>query len=104
MSSHNVKSIKQGAILVANNLRTGLTVYLTEKNSWSEELQDAWIIRNDAEADQAKTFGAESSDANEVMDPYLVDTTQEGHPTHIREHLRTTGPSVCYQSSVHQAS
>lgn len=96
MSTHDVKSIDKGAILLANNLRTGLTVYLRRDGSWSPNSGEAWIVTNDTEAEQAKEFGATSASANEVMDPYLVDTTDAGNPTHIREHLRTTGPSVNY--------
>lgn len=96
MSSHKVKSIESSAILLANNLRTGLTVYLRDDSGWSANRQDAWILTNDAEADMAKAIGARAAADNDVIDPYLVDTTLEGDPTHIRERLRTTGPSVDY--------
>ncbi|MFK7893593.1 MAG: DUF2849 domain-containing protein [Granulosicoccus sp.] len=96
MSSHDLKNIDKGAILLASDLRTGLTVYLRRDSSWSSNAREAWVVTNDAEADKAKTLGANSESANEVMEPYLVDTTETGDPTHIREHLRTTGPSVDY--------
>ncbi len=96
MSTHDVKNVDQGAIMLANDLRTGLTVYLRRDGSWSATISDAWIMSNDSEAEQAKVLGENSSKANEVMDPYLVDTTESGDPTHIREQLRTSGPSVNY--------
>lgn len=96
MSTHHVKNIKAGAILLANDLRTGLTVYLQRDGQWSSSQGQAWIVTNDAEAEEAKALGAISADNNDVMEPYLVDTTTDGDPTHIREQLRTTGPSVAY--------
>lgn len=96
MSTHHVKNVKAGAILLANDLRTGLTVYLQRDGSWSSSQEQAWIVTNDAEAEEAKALGAISADNNDVMEPYLVDTTPDGDPTHIREQLRTTGPSVEY--------
>ena len=99
MSTHDVKSVDKGAIMLANDLRTGLTVYLKRDGSWSTESSEAWIMTNDTEAGKAKELGAKSTHANEVMDPYLVDTTDEGDPTHIREQLRTSGPSVNYLTS-----
>lgn len=100
MSSHSVKKIQQGAILVANDLRTGLTVCLANDDSWSINWQDARLITNEDEANLAEAFAAKAVANNDVIDPYLVDTTREGNPIHTREHLRTTGPSVDYVSTV----
>lgn len=99
MSSQKIKNIKHGAIVLANDLRTGLTSYLCEDGSWSDNLHAAWVVTNDADADQAKLLAANATDANDVTGAYLVDTTVDGLPTHIREHLRTTGPSVAYLST-----
>ncbi len=96
MSSHKVKNIEAGAIMLANDLRTGLTVYLQENKEWSLTLQNAWVIRSDAEASMANATGAQAVNDNDVTDPYLVATTIDGKPTHIRECLRTTGPSIEY--------
>ena len=98
MSSHNVKNIQNGAILIANDLRTGMTVYLGNDNGWSTNWAEAWVITDDAKAGSAMMFAAKAVANNEVIDPYLVDTTPEGQPTHTRERLRTTGPSVDYLS------
>ncbi len=99
MSSHSVKNIEQGAILLANDLRTGRTVYLRKDGNWSTAKEDAWIVTSESESEQAKALGKISTDDNEVMDAYLVDTTYDGDPTHIREQLRTTGPSINYLST-----
>ncbi len=99
MSSHSVKNIQQGAILVANDLRTGLTVCLANDDSWSINWLDARVITNEDEALSAEAFAAKAVANNDVIDPYLVDTTPDGNPTHTRERLRTTGPSVDYLST-----
>ena len=91
--------IKNGAIVVANDLRTGLTVCLGNDWGWGDNWMEAWVITNDAEANAAMLFAQTAVANNDVIDPYLVDTTPEGKPTHTRERLRITGPSVDYLST-----
>jgi len=96
MATHNVKEIKDCALLLANDLRTGLTVYLTETGNWSENFEDAWRLIDNATADKALAFAIEAEADNTVIGPYLVDAATDGVPTHIRELLRVDGPSINY--------
>lgn len=96
MASHDVKTIKDAAILLANDLRSGLTVYRTETGTWSENFDDAWCLTSDEIADKAMKQAAESESNNEVVGAYLVDATSTGQPTHVRERLRVEGPSIQY--------
>lgn len=96
MASHDVKEIKDAAILLANDLLTGLTVYLTEEGGWSESHEKAWLLTSDAVAKEAMQQAAESEKNNEVIGAYLVDATSNGHPTHVRERIRVEGPSISY--------
>ena len=80
-------------VLTANDLLSGDVVYLAADSRLTRVFSDALLIKNEAEglmnwaAGQAGTF----------VDPYLADAThgQDGRPqpVHIREHLRSMGPS-----------
>lgn len=89
------KQIRQ--VVTANSLRDGLVVFLSEYNTWSPWLHDAKIARSKDEAALLESRGAQDAKANIVVGPYLVDVIEEDgkvRATHIREHLRTLGPSV----------
>jgi len=96
MATHDVKTIKEAAVLIANNLRTGLTVYLTEQSTWTTSYENAWRLTDDATADKAMLHAARSEQNNEVVGAYLVDAETAGLPTHVRERLRVEGPSIKY--------
>jgi len=102
MSSHSVTQIKHGAIYIANELCTGQTVCLTVDDRWSTNWQDAWVITSEESASSAILLAAKAVADNRVIDPYLVDTSPEGNPTHKRERLRLTGPSVDYLSTTNR--
>ncbi len=96
MATHDVKTVKEAAIVLANDLRSGLTVYLTEQGVWSVNFDDAWRLTSDESASDAMKKAAESENNNEVVGAYLVDATSTGLPTHVRERLRVEGPSIQY--------
>jgi len=96
MASHDVKSIKDCAVLLANDLRSGLTVYLTKDGQWSDVIDLAWHLTDDETAEKAKRIAAQSEQNNQVVGSYLVDTSTAGEPSHIRERIRVDGPSVEY--------
>jgi len=96
MASHNVKKIKDCAVVIANDLRTGLTVYLTDEHSWTDELPLAMRLYDDESATNAMSIAHLAEQENTVIGSYLIDATQAGEPTHIREQLRVKGPSIQY--------
>ncbi len=96
MSSHKFKGIEagQGALVVANSLKTGRTVYLTEKDQWSECVTDARVI-TDSDVAVAQLSVAVASEVDcEVVGPYLITTDRHGRADHIRELIRQYGPTV----------
>ena len=80
----------------ANNLRSGLVVYLTKNFSWSENFADALIVEDDAELiAKCEAEGARAELANEIVAPYwmpTLDGTDAG--MHMREKMRVSGPTV----------
>lgn len=84
-------------VLTANHLRDGLVVFFADGNAWSPRLDDAVVARSPAAATELEARGNAAAKANLVVGPYLVDVAEEAgrlRAVHIREHLRTLGPSV----------
>jgi hypothetical protein len=84
-------------VLTANRLKDGLVVFLGEGNAWIPWLQEAVIARTKDDAARLEARGAEHAKTNVVVGPYLMDVIEEAgqlRAAHIREHLRTLGPSV----------
>ena len=96
MSSNKFKTIEagQGALIVANSLKTGRTVYLTESSNWSECMTDARVINDDQLAAEQLLVAQHSEQENEVVGPYLIATDTTGRANHIRELIRQCGPTV----------
>ena len=89
------KDIRQ--VLTANRLKDGLVVFLGDGNAWTPWIDDASVARSKEEAVRLEAKGAEQAKMNIVVGPYLIDVVEEGRKlraAHIREHLRTLGPSV----------
>ena len=78
--------------MTANELRSGLSVWMTADFGWSQNYQDALLTEDEAaiETMQAKAEAAEQ--ANEVVGAYFIDTV-DGKPARYRERFRTHGPS-----------
>ncbi len=86
-----------GKILTANMLRDGLAVFLTQDQVWSARVDDAHVAHGEDEAKALEDKGLADERANLVVDAYLVaaDIAEGGIKTeHIRERIRTLGPSV----------
>lgn len=96
MASHDVKNVKTNALVLANDLRSGLTVYLGENKQWTSNVSDALHLKTDEAASIAMQIAANAEQANLIIGPYLVDANEAGVPTHIREVLRVDGPSIDY--------
>lgn len=89
------KDIRQ--VVTANNLRDGLVVFLSEYGTWSPWINDAKVAKSREDAAALEARGAQDAKANIVVGPYLVDVIEADgtiRAAHIREHLRTLGPSV----------
>lgn len=90
-----VKEIRQ--VMTANRLRDGLVVFLGEGDAWTPWINEAVVARSKDAAARLEARGAEAAKTNLVVGPYLVDVVEDGgrlRAAHIREHLRTLGPSV----------
>lgn len=84
-------------VLTANMLRDGHVVFMVEGYAWSPWIDDAIVARTKDAAVDLEARGNAAAKANIVVAPYLVDVIEENgrlRPSHIREHLRTLGPSV----------
>ena len=86
--------------VTANNLVDGSVVFLRPDGAWSRRLADAAIADSDAASERLMQAALGAVADNDVVDPYLIALMhQDGalRAAHIREHLRTLGPSVLYQ-------
>ena len=99
MPAKKTKPVKAFSLLLANNLRTGLTVYLTDAGNWSNEPSEAWRLPDEQAESTAMAMATEAEKNNKIVGPYLVDASSDGLPTHIREHLRVVGPSINYRQN-----
>jgi len=86
----------QTKILTANRLRNGETVYYTPAGTWSLYVTEAKVAGTPEEADALAKIGAAAYAANQVIDVAVIDVTPGGEvkPSHIREVIRATGPTV----------
>jgi hypothetical protein len=82
-------------IIVANDLRTGLTVFLTAGGEWAEQVAAAWIVPSE-HRERAMQVAAEAESRNSVTGVYLTECDDLGRPLTLRERLRIKGPSVDY--------
>lgn len=78
--------------MTANELRSGLNVWLTPDMEWSRTYTDALLTEDEGkiEAMQAKADADEL--ANIVVGAYFIDTV-DGAPARYRERFRTKGPT-----------
>jgi len=77
------------SIVIANDLQTGRSVFLTRESRWSESLDEAELI----EAGPAQA-ALDDEKSNLVIDPYLVSVGSDRQVRVTRERIRTTGPTI----------
>jgi len=85
-----------GQVVIASRLADGLVVFLDEAGNWVEKLADGAVAESDADAERLLETAMRSRDANQVIDPYLIDVTVENgavQGTSFREVIRTQGPT-----------
>lgn len=82
-------------VLTGNLLRNGATVYYTGMD-WSLYVADAKVAATPDEAEELRKIGAAAYAANLVIDVNVVDVqpAPKHVPSHIREQIRATGPTV----------
>ena len=86
-----------GKILTANSLETGDVIYFAKAGDWSADLNDAFVGLDESAWTWLGRKAEEVEKSGEVVGAYLVEveTYETGlRPTHIRERIRTIGPSV----------
>lgn len=86
-------------IIIANDLNTGRSVYLTAEHQWSEILTHAAHAMDVDESDRLLAVAVLSESRAEVIAPYQITTDSSGNPTVRRERIRARGPSIQYLRS-----
>lgn len=85
------------SIVTANRLGDGVVVYLAAGDRWSERLDEALVVADDA-AKAALARAEAPEHATVVVGPYLMPVEAEAetgpHPASTREVIRARGPSV----------
>lgn len=83
-------------ILTGNRLRNGETLYYTASGEWSPHVAQARVATTQEDADALAKIGAAAYAANFAIDIAVVDVDPQGgpKPSHIREIIRATGPTV----------
>lgn len=92
-----MSNVEKGQVLTANRLRDGEVVFYTRSGTWSEMIDEAVLATEPQAAKALEARGLEDERATLVTGVYLFDATREnGHvkAAHIRERIRTLGPSV----------
>lgn len=86
----------QNKILTGNRLRSGETVYYTPAGEWSPYVSQAKVATTPEEADALAAIGKAAYAANLIIDVAVVDAVDGGEakPSHIREIIRASGPTV----------
>lgn len=90
-------------VLSGNCLVTGRVVYLGHAtNHFVDKIEHARLATNEADVAALEKAAVATTAANLVVDAHLVevrvDRSGRPHPVHIRERLRSAGPSIVIQS------
>ncbi len=88
MAAQKKQVFDHAAVIVANDLKSGLTVFLDAQKSWVSSFDRAQIITNQQDAAKLLELVDEQARQGLVLDPYLVGIDASGHPVHIREKIR----------------
>ena len=78
--------------MTANELRSGLSVWMTPDFSWSRDFTDALLTEDEATIERMNAVAEAAVHANDVVGAYFIDTV-DGKPARYRERFRTHGPS-----------
>lgn len=84
-------------VITANDLKTGVVVYLTAAGDWTPAIEEARTVADEAEGQARLARAQRAATAKRVVEPYLIDVIREGgvlRPLRLREHIRARGPTV----------
>ncbi|MGB6231370.1 MAG: DUF2849 domain-containing protein [Litorimonas sp.] len=79
-------------VMTANELRSGLSVWMTADYGWSRDYEDALLTEDDTAIQKMDDVAKAAELANTVVGAYFIDTV-DGQPARYRERFRTHGPS-----------
>ena len=88
---------EKGQVMTANRLNDGDVVFLTRSGQWSEKIDDAVLALEPLAVAALEARAVEDVKTNLVTGQYLFEATRVGgkiRADHIRERIRTLGPSV----------
>lgn len=108
MAAVKIKDYSYGVMLIANNLLSGHSVYLNSDHQWSllEDLSQgqATIVHSEKEAAELLASINPEDSLCPVVDPYIIQLDGNRKPSHSRELLRATGPSIRYGAQATQGA
>ena len=100
MAAVKIKDYSHGVMLIANNLLSGHSVYLNQKQQWMllEDLPQgqAAIVHSEQAASELLASINPNDALCPVVEPYVIQLNSNCMPSHSRELLRATGPSIRY--------
>lgn len=85
--------------VTANRLSDGLVVFLADEGVWSLLIDDARLVADGAELDEALAYGKAQQAARIIVDSYAIDVELvDGKPlaSRLRERIRAQGPTIPY--------
>lgn len=78
--------------MTANELRSGLSVWMTAEFGWSQSYKNALLTEDDDIIEKMQSVAEAAEAANDVVGAYFIDT-EDGVPARYRERFRTHGPT-----------
>ena len=93
------KKLRGDQVFTAQLLREGCVVFLTKDGGWSTDLGAAAVACEALELQRLEKLAEQAVAENLVIEVYPMVVRQEKDrlaPDHIREDLRTKGPSIPY--------
>jgi hypothetical protein len=87
--------------MTANELVSGLSVWMTTDFGWSRDYQNALLTEDEDQIDRMEATGKAEELANNVVGAYFIDTV-DGKPARYRERFRTHGPSYDTATLINQ--
>jgi len=104
MAAVKIKDYSNGVMVIANDLLTGRTVFFSQENTWLAlaglEHSQAAIAHSEAEAESLLGRAVPTDGVSPVIDAYVIELDANGLPSHSRERLRASGPSIQYGQQV----
>jgi hypothetical protein len=85
--------------ITANRLSDGLVVFLSETGDWSLSIDDARLVTDGPDLEQAVAYGKAQEAARIVVESYAIDIENVNDspvPARLRERIRAEGPTIVY--------